>query len=179
MSDDFSLSPPSSDLQSNSNDDQLKRFKSDLKEVVPIDLYDASYRASMLKTDIIEGDIYHKAGRHAREFYQLFHLLFRTLKRYLPKEMAKEISNWISSPDLENLKSQTKGIDLFYQMYDEMVDQGIGELFETSIRPMFDSILSDIDLDKAPASLLITDELGEEYISPGDIGNLLGGVLSV
>ncbi len=178
MSDDFSLSPPSTDSQIN-NDDQLKRFKSDLKEVVPIDLYDASYRASMLKTDIIQGDIYHKAGRHAREFYQLFHLLFRTLKRYLPKEMAKDISNWISSPDLDNQNSQTKGIDLFYQMYDEMVDQGIGELFETPIRPMFDTILGDIDLDKTPAPLLITDELGEEYISPGDIGNISGGILSV
>ncbi len=178
MSDDFSFTPSSSE-QPQSNDDQLKRFKSDLKEVVPIDLYDASYKASMLKTDIIQGDIHHKASRHAREFYQLFHLLFRTLKKYLPKEMAKEISEWIASPDLENPDSQAKGIDLFYLMYDEMVAQGIGELFETPIRPMFDSILGDIDLDKSPDSLLLTDELGEEYINPGDIGNLTGGVFSV
>jgi hypothetical protein len=159
---------------------QLRRFEADLKEVIPIDLYDGSYRASLLQTDLIEKDPYTKAKRHAREFYQMFHLLFRTLKRYLPKNMEEEISEWISHPKLDNTSSQEKGIELFYKMYDEMCLQGIGELFETPITPPIGNILGDnLNLDIGPSSLPLTEEIGEEYINPGDIGNLIGGYKDV
>lgn len=173
MNENISISP--SVNTGMSEDSQLRRFKADLKEIIPIDLYEANYRAALLQSDIIFDDQYNKAGRHAKEFYQLFFLLFKTLRRYLPETMEKEVSEWISKPNLTERASQKRGIELFYVIFDEMASQGIGELFETSITPQITNILGDdMDLDNGPSPRTILEDLCEEYINPGDIGNLAG-----
>jgi hypothetical protein len=176
------MADPLSSPSVESSNDQLRRFEADLKEIVPVDLYECNQRASALKTDLASGNPYNRATRHTEDFYWSFHAIYRHLRRYLPPDIDKRVFDWMENPDMDNPESQNAGINLFYEVFDEMSRQGIGELFETPITPPIGSILgnlSDLDLDLGPESLTIAEELNEEFISPGDIGNLVGGMENV
>ena len=135
-----------------SHETQLQRTRADIKNILPIDLYECMGVASLITSGTITGSkrIQH---RHTARFYQLFFALFQYTAPLISDGLQREIRHWFAGMPGRHWDTPRilAGVELYIRFYQELADYGIVTLFEGVIQPDFDDGLDDLDLVGATA----------------------------
>lgn len=137
--------------QSNgSGDAQLQRMRTDIKNVIPLDIYECMANASLIYADITASTT--PLPRHVKDFYSTFWRLYQFTKKIVAPPLQEKIGSWFTNmAEAKALKSLAssinlvkKGVELWVEFCDALAESGMVTLFEGSIQPSF---LSDLDID--------------------------------
>lgn len=136
--------PPSSP---GSHETQLQRTRADIKNILPIDLYECMTVVSTITSSTIYGrkTIF---PRQTERFYQLFFSLYQYTSHLITDALQTEIKQWFESMPTKHKDTQLilSGARLYVRFYQELADYGIVTLFEGVIQPDFDDGIDDLDL---------------------------------
>jgi len=140
--------PSSFSNPSQPEDPQLQRMRTDIKNVIPLDIYETMNNAAFIISDLSVATT--PQTRHIREFHASFWKLYQLLQKIVKPDLKQEIDTWFEYMARPNaLKKKDlirKGIDLWKKFYDALTEIGMVTLFEGSIQPTF-AYGYDIDLD--------------------------------
>lgn len=140
--------PSSFSGTSQPDDPQLQRMRTDIKNVIPLDIYETMNNAALIISDLSVATT--PQTRHIREFHASFWKLYQLLQKTVKPDLKQEIDTWfeqMASPNaLKKRDIIRKGIDLWKKFYDALTEFGMVTLFEGSIQPTF-AFGYDIDLD--------------------------------
>lgn len=110
------------------------KTRADIKNVLPADIYEAMSRASLLKSDLIDGAS--PATRHVKDFYKSFDTIFQFTKLSVSEPLQIKVSEWLKiKKGMEKPDNVLEGIRLFYLYYDELTKLGIGKMFDDPVIP--------------------------------------------
>lgn len=119
-----------------SQEEQYQRAKADIKNILPVDLYEGMIRASYLKSRCMyQSEM--PAERRVREFYESFWGVFNFTRLKIDADLKKKIDSWFSRITIpaKNRQIILEGVTLYTDFYDELVNLGIGSMFESTIEP--------------------------------------------
>lgn len=122
--------------QYHSPEEQYQRAKADIKNILPVDLYEGMVRASYLKSRCMyQSEM--PAERRVREFYETFWGVFSFTRLKIDETLKKKIDSWFSRITIpaRNREIILEGVRLYTEFYDELVKLGIGSMFESTIEP--------------------------------------------
>jgi len=143
--------------------DELRRQKLDIKNLLPLDIYEGMVYASYIESSLPYGD--QIQNRHIRGFYQSFWHIYHYVKNSvdtdkLNPELVKNIDSWfkLMKGQHRNTKLILVGVELYLVFVKNLQKWGIGRLFEKSIDPAF--MIEDMDDFE-----LLVEELDEEVIT--------------
>lgn len=126
---------------------QFQRTRADIKNILPVDLYECMGVVSYITSSTIYG---RKtiAPRRTERFYQLFFALFQYTSHLISDDLQIEIKRWFQEMPgrYKDTPLILTGTRLYVQFYHELADYGIVTLFEGVIQPDFDDGLDDLDL---------------------------------
>ena len=131
---------------------QLQRTRADIKNILPIDLYECMGVASLITSSTITGAKV-IPPRHTARFYQLFFALFQYTAPLISDGLQREIKIWFARMPGRHWDTPLilAGVELYIRFYQELADYGIVTLFEGVIQPDIDDGLDDLDLVGATA----------------------------
>lgn len=162
------ISQPSSSGQSqggHADDAQLQRMRTDIKNVIPLDIYETMDNASRITADLSKSPAPHI--RHISDFYSSFWKLFHFTRKILSDNTRARINTWFIR--MENPKAMQdprlikQGIALWLEFYDALTEFGMVTLFEGSIQPSF---ISGFSFDLDDPDLLSSDLHVQSLINP-------------
>ena len=135
-----------------SGETQLQRTRADIKNILPIDLYECMGVVSLITSSTITGSK-KILPRHTTRFYQLFFALFQYTAPLISDGLQREIKTWFARMPGRHWDTPLilAGVTLYIRFYQELADYGIVTLFEGVIQPDFDDGLDDLDLIGATA----------------------------
>ena len=123
--------------------EQAQRMKADIKNILPIDLYEGMMRASILVAEMYHQDSLDE--RKIKDFVMVFRTTYNFTRLKINAGLAKDIDDWfkhmrIPIPQMNPKKFQKNaylmhGIELYNRFYDELVKLGIGSMFDEPIQP--------------------------------------------
>ena len=128
-------------------DDAVRSQKVDIKNILPIDLYECTTYAGYIHSDLLNSRI-RAEPRHVKEFFRMFWGIYNYVKPKLEQDLQEDIDKWFilmyhNSKNMDLLKI---GINLFLRMKEVILSWGIGTLFEKPPDPLhFMDILTEID----------------------------------
>lgn len=158
----FSLPDPSHS-GNGSNDAQLQRMRTDIKNVIPLDIYECMTHASMIFSDLSTSNA--PLPRHVKDFHTTFWKLYHLTQKIVSPALKKKIDTWfarMTQPKaLQNLQLVQDGVALWLEFYDILTEFGMVTLFEGSIQPSFVSGF-DFDLDDLTSDLHVQHGRDEE-----------------
>ncbi len=139
------MQPPS--FPGSGNDTQLQRTRADIKNILPVDLYECMGVVSYITSSTIYGRKVIQP-RHTERFYQLFFSLYHFTAHLISDDLQVKIKEWFETMPRRYKDTQLilAGINLFIKFHQELADYGIVTLFEGVIQPDLDDGLDDIDL---------------------------------
>jgi hypothetical protein len=145
--------------------EQLRRQKLDIKNVLPFDIYEGLVFASQIESDVIHGDTIQK--RHVKGFYEDFWHVYHYVKNSVEAEkinpqLTENIDAWFKAMRRQSRNTPLilVGVELYLVFVKNLQRWGIGRLFEKSIDPPF--MIEDMDHFD-----MLTEELDEEVIAQG------------
>jgi hypothetical protein len=154
--------PPQVAVQSQ---DELRKQRLDIKNLLPLDIYEGMVYASYIASALPYGD--QIQNRHIRGFYQTFWHIYHYVKNSVEAdkinpELVGDIDMWfrLMRGQHRNTKLILVGVDLYLIFVKNLQKWGIGRLFEKSIDPPF--MIEDMD----DFDLLI-EEVDEEVVTLG------------
>lgn len=143
-----SFSGPAQPRGVGADDAQLQRMRTDIKNVIPLDIYECMTHASMIFSDLSTASASHP--RHIKDFHASFWKLYHLTQKIVSKDLQKKIDLWfdhMTSPRaLKDLDLIRNGVDLWLEYYNALTEFGMVTLFEGSIQPSYISGF-DFDLD--------------------------------
>ena len=148
--------------------DELKRQRLELKNLLPLDIYECMTEASLIQQSLPFGD--QISPRHVKGFYRGFWQTYSYVKgsvnaAKLEPGLTEAIDEWFRCMRMNSRDTELVllGCDLFLIFVQSMQEWGIGRLFEKSIDPSF--MMEDVE-DVA----LLLEEPDEEIIEfDGDV----------
>ncbi len=142
-----------------SHETQLQRTRADIKNILPIDLYECMGVVSLITSSTITGAKV-IPPRHTTRFYQLFFALFQYTAPLISDGLQREIRHWFAEMPGRHRDTPRilAGVELYIRFYQELADYGIVTLFEGVIQPDFDDGLDDLVGATAPAPGLPNEE---------------------
>lgn len=134
------FSPPSGDTQ------QFQRTRADIKNILPIDLYEGMGAAAFIAASLTRG-MRHIPARHTERFYRLFFMVFHFTSHLVSEDLAPRIRQWfVDMPRHPRDNGLVlAGVELYIQFYAELADHGIVTLFEGVVQPGFGAMDNDDD----------------------------------
>lgn len=139
------MQPPS--YSGPGSETQLQRTRADIKNILPVDLYECMGVVSYITSSTIYG---RKTitPRHTERFYQLFFALFQYTSHLISDDLQNQIKRWFEAMPCryKDTRLILAGANLYIQFYHELADYGIVTLFEGVIQPDIDDGLDDLDL---------------------------------
>jgi hypothetical protein len=142
--------------------DELRRQRLELKNLLPLDIYETMVEASHIQQTLPFHD--QISPRHVREFYRGFWQVYSYVKgsvnaAKINQELIESIDEWFKLMRFNYKETELvlMGCDLFLIFVQNMQEWGIGRLFEKSIDPSF--MMEDVEDD-----LLLLEEPDEEVI---------------
>ncbi|MFA5137380.1 MAG: hypothetical protein WC489_08385 [Patescibacteria group bacterium] len=122
--------------------EQVQRTSSDIKNILPVDLYEGMMRASFLITEIYRSSTT-PSERKIEDFVHVFWTTFHFTRLKLNPELSAQIDEWffkmkLPVPNNPNFPRNTYlmiGIKLYGKFYNELVKLGIGSMFDEPIIP--------------------------------------------
>lgn len=142
--------------------DELRRQRLELKNLLPLDIYECMTEASHIQQALPFAD--QISPRHVKGFYREFWQVYSYVKgsvnaAKLNLELIENIDEWFRLMRLNYRDTELVllGCDLFLIFVQNMQEWGIGRLFEKSIDPSF--MMEDID-----NVALLLEEPDEEVI---------------
>lgn len=120
------------------HDTQLQRTRADIKNILPIDLYECMGVVSIIISSTIYGRKY-LLPRYTERFYQLFFALFQFTSHLISDDLQRDIKVWFRAMPgrYKDTEMVLAGTDLYIRFYRELSDYGIVTLFEGVIQPNF------------------------------------------
>lgn len=135
-------SAPQSGPQGGVVRDELRRQRLELKNLVPLDIYETLVEASHIQQSLPFGDVIQP--RHIKSFYRGFWHVYSYVKgsvnaAKLNPDLTSSIDEWFKLMRLNFRDTELVllGCDLFLIFVQNMQEWGIGRLFEKSIDPSF------------------------------------------
>jgi hypothetical protein len=123
--------------------EQTQRMKADIKNILPIDLYEGMMRGSILVAEMSHQDSLDE--RRIKEFLVVFRTVYKFTRLKINDTLRDQIDEWfkhmtIPLPRLNPAKYGKHGflkhgLDLYDKFYDELVKLGIGSMFDEPIQP--------------------------------------------
>lgn len=145
--------------------EELRRQKLDIKNVLPFDIYEGLVFASQIESDVLYGETIQK--RHIKGFYEDFWHVYHYVKNSVEAEkinpqLTENIDVWFKAMRRQYRNTQLilVGVELYLVFVKNLQRWGIGRLFEKSIDPPF--MIEDMDHFD-----MLTEELDEEVIAQG------------
>jgi len=127
-------------------DYQTQKSRSDIKNVIPLDLYECMEYASYITTAlIVENKV---PPRHIKNFYREFYKLFHFVEDLLSYELRKEVRIWFRdmAKQITNTNKVADGVHLYIKFYRELGDIGYVTLYEGVIKPDFETMGIPVDV---------------------------------
>lgn len=148
--------------------DELRRQRLELKNLLPLDIYETLVEASHIQQSLPFGD--QISPRHVKGFYRGFWQVYSYVKgsvnaAKLNPELTDAVDEWfrLMRLNFRDTELVLQGCDLYLDFIQNMQNWGIGRLFEKSIDPSF--MMEDVE-DVA----LLLEEPDEEIIEyDGDL----------
>jgi len=142
--------------------DELRRQRLELKNLLPLDIYECLVEASLIQQTLPFGD--QISPRHVKGFYRGFWQVYMYVKgsvnaaKINPK-LIESIDEWFKLMRLNSRDTELvlAGCELYLIFVQNMQEWGIGRLFEKSIDPSF--MMEDVE-DVA----LLLEEPNEEVV---------------
>jgi len=125
----------------------VRAQKVDIKNILPIDLYECTTFAAYIHADLLNSRI-RAEPRHVKEFFRMYWGIYQYVKQKLDPDLQEDIDKWFNLMyrNSKNIELLLIGINLFLRMKDEILSWGIGTLFEKPPDPLhFMDVLSEID----------------------------------
>jgi len=146
--------------------DELRRQRLDIKNLLPLDIYEGMVYASYIEGSLPYGN--QIQPRHIRGFYQSFWHIYHYVKNSvetekLNNELVTKIDIWFMDMRGQHQNTQLilKGVEYYLEFVKNLQTWGIGRLFEKSIDPAF--MIEDMD-----DFNLLVEELDEEVVKLGE-----------
>jgi hypothetical protein len=122
--------------------DELRRQRLELKNLLPLDIYESMVEASHIQMALPFGD--QISPRHVKQFYRGFWQVYSYVKgsenaAKLNYDLIDSIDEWFKLMHMNYRDTELVllGCDLFLIFVQNMQEWGIGRLFEKSIDPSF------------------------------------------
>lgn len=122
--------------------DELRRQRLELKNLLPLDIYETLVEASHIQQSLPFGDKIQP--RHVKAFYRGFWQVYSYVKgsvnaAKLNPELTGAIDEWfkLMRMNYQDTDLILQGCDLYLIFVQNMQEWGIGRLFEKSIDPSF------------------------------------------
>jgi hypothetical protein len=154
--------------------DELRRQRLELKNLLPLDIYETLVEASHIQQGLPFGD--QISPRHVKSFYRGFWQVYSYVKgsvnaAKINPELTASVDEWFRQMRLNSRDTDLVllGCDLFLIFVQNMQEWGIGRLFEKSIDPSF--MMEDVE-DVA----LLLEEPDEEVVDFDEIDGIEGGL---
>jgi hypothetical protein len=150
--------------------DELKRQRLELKNLLPLDIYEVLVEASHIQQGLPFGD--QVQPRHVKHFYRGFWQVYSYVKgsvnaAKLNPELTANIDEWFKLMKYNSRDTDLilLGCELYLIFVQNMQEWGIGRLFEKSIDPSF--MMEDIEdvqllLEEPDEEIIELSELGED-----------------
>lgn len=160
-------SPSSFPNAPQSEEPQLQRMRTDIKNVIPLDIYETMNNAAFIISDLSVAST--PQIRHIREFHTSFWKLYQLLQKTVKPDLKQEIDTWFEQMAHPNALIKRdfirKGIDLWKEFYDVLTEFGMVTLFEGSIQPTF-AFGYDLDLNLEEICLGLHMQTGTHDADP-------------
>ncbi len=122
--------------------EQTQSIRTDIKNVLPFDLYEGMMRASFLITETYESSTSIDPEK-IKNFVHVFWTVYNLTKLKVDNELKDQIEKWFENMKIPLPTRQgfpkneylLLGIRLYKRFYDELVKLGIGSMFEEPIMP--------------------------------------------
>jgi hypothetical protein len=130
-----------------SNDTQLQRTRADIKNVLPIDLYECMGLSSRIAAATVRGHK-HIQPRLTSNFYEAFFMLFQFTAHLVSDPLKQEIRTWFETMPGRHKDTPyiLHGTRLYVRFYNELAEYGVVTLFEGVIQPNFSAGITSTDL---------------------------------
>jgi len=150
--------------------DELRRQRLELKNLLPLDIYETLVHASHIQQNLPFGD--QVQPRHVKEFYRGFWQVYSYVKgsvnaAKLNPDLTYSVDEWFRLMKYNHRDTDLvlMGCELYLIFVQNMQEWGIGRLFEKSIDPSF--MMEDIEdvqllLEEPDEEIIEIDELTEE-----------------
>jgi hypothetical protein len=152
--------------------DELRKQRLELKNILPLDIYETLVVASYIQQNLPFRD--QISPRHVKEFYRGFWQIYVYVKGSVDAvkinpELTDNIDEWFRQMRLNAADTELVllGCELFLIFVQNMQNWGIGRLFEKSIDPSF--MMEDVENE-----LLLLEDPDEELVDEVDDEEVLG-----
>lgn len=140
-------------------DFQTQKSRSDIKNVIPLDLYECMEYASHITTALIVDN--KVPPRHIKHFYQSFFKLFHFTEDLLSEKLRKDTRIWFRDmfKQINKTEMVAEGVNLYLKYYHELGELGFVTLYEGVIKPDFETLGIPVD-DADEIQRQVREELG-------------------
>jgi len=152
--------------------DELRKQRLELKNILPLDIYETLVVASYIQQNLPFGD--RIAPRHVKEFYRGFWQVYVYVRgsvnaTKINPALTESIDEWFSLMRMNASDTELVllGCELYLIFVQNMQNWGIGRLFEKSIDPSF--MMEDVENE-----LMLLEDPDEELVEEADNEEILG-----
>jgi len=128
---------------SSTSESQPQKTKADIKNIIPLDLYEGMEYASIISTRLIFTPIQNGKlsipPHDVKRFYRAFFKTFWFTRLIISERLRKSIELWNEefARDWRNAATLERGVNLFINFYDELATTGFITYFEGTVQPGF------------------------------------------
>lgn len=124
-------------------DEQFQKAKSDIKNILPFDLYAGMDYTAKLRTALLDQVI--PQDRLIKQFYEHFWMIFKLTELKITDTIATNIRDWFRIVHLpvQDKKMLQHGIELYTDFYNELVRHGMVTMFEIPVDPPMSGDMED------------------------------------